>query len=255
MTNRITFALQKGGVGKTSSPVATAEILAATGYKVLVVDFDPQGNATKMLTKDSIYRFTGNTIMKAIRHGDASPYITTTESGVDLIPAEDNLSAFSRYIYTSQVDKPYRVLQRLLAPIESAYDFVFIDVGPSLGDTMVNALVYVDHIIIPVDLGDLAMDAMVRFMAFIDEIKGAGHVHAEIAGVLLTMRDARSRYEREIAQGIREAYKDLIFDTEIKRRTKIKEFSANGVDISEPALISYMDFTEELVNRITSVRV
>lgn len=251
MTNRITFALQKGGVGKTSSTVATAEILAASGYRVLVVDFDSQGNATKMLAKDSIYKFTGNTIMEAIRHGNAAPYITTTESGVDLIPAEDNLSAFSRYIYTSQIDKPYRVLQRLLAPIESAYDFVFIDVGPSLGDTMVNALVYADHIIIPVDLGDLAMDAMVRFMHFINEIKEAGRVHADVLGVLLTMRDARSRYEREIAQGIREAYKGLIFDTEIKRRAKIKEFSANGVDIAEPALLSYMDFTEELINRTT----
>lgn len=252
MPKRITFALQKGGVGKTSSTVVTAEVLSASGYKVLVVDFDSQGNATKMLTKDSIYKFTGHTIMEAIRHGDAAPYIVTTESGVDLIPAEDNLAAFSRYIYTAQMEKPYKVLQRLLEPIESAYDFVFVDVGPSLGDTMINTLVYSDFVVVPVDLGDLSMDAMVRFINFIEETKSKGHVHSEIAGILLTMRDSRSRYERDISQGIREAYGELVFISEIRRRTKIKEFTANGVNINEPAMIDYMNFVEELIIRISN---
>ena len=81
MTNRIMFALQKGGVGKTTSTVAVAEILAAAGYKVLVCDFDPQGNATKMLTQSSIYRYSGHTIMEAIQIGKAEPYIIPVREG------------------------------------------------------------------------------------------------------------------------------------------------------------------------------
>lgn len=230
MTKRLTFALQKGGVGKTTSTVATAEVLAAAGYRVLVVDFDPQGNATKMLTKESIYKHTGRTIMEAIKHGDAEPYVLQLREGLDLIPAEDRLAAFSRYIYTARITNPFATLKRLLEPIEARYDFVFIDVGPSLGDTVINAIVYADYILVPFDCGDLSMDAMVRFLEFVEASREEGHTRAKISGILLTMRDGRSRYEREISEGIREAYGSLVFETEIRRRVKIKEVSAEGVN-------------------------
>lgn len=251
MTKRIIFALQKGGVGKTSSTVAVAEILAATGNKVLVVDFDSQGNATKILTQNSIYQYTGHTIMEAIQTGDAEPFIHKVRDNLDLIPAEDRLATFSRHIYTSRTSNPYAVLKRLLQPIESRYDYVFVDVGPSLGDTVVNAIVYADHIIVPVDLGDLAMDAMIRFIEFIDSTRAEGHTQAQIAGILLTMRDNRSRYEREISQGIRETYGDLVFDAEIRRRVRIKEISANGVNLTDPVMEDYMDLTDEIIKRIS----
>lgn len=249
MTHRITFAIQKGGVGKTSSTVSVAEILSAAGYRVLVVDFDSQGNATKMLTRKSIYDFTGRTIMDAVREGNAEPYIVQCRDDLDLIPAEDHLAAFSRFIYTQRINNPFAVLKRLLQPIESRYDFVFIDVGPSLGDQMVNAIVYADEIIIPVDTGDLSLDAMVRFIEFIDESRADGHTNAVISGILLTMRDNRSRYEREISDGIRATYGDLVFDTEIRRRVKIKEMTAGGVDINENAMEDYMSLVEEILAR------
>lgn len=250
MTHRITFALHKGGVGKTSSTVAVAEILAATGYKVLVVDFDSQGNATKMLTQSSIYKFSGHTVMEAIRDRNADPYIRTVKEGLDLIPAEDKLATFSRYIYTNKIDNPYAVLKRLLAPVEDRYDFVFIDVGPELGDNMINAIIYVDRIFIPMDTGDFAMDSMIRFTEFVDDTRAEGHTNAVIDGILLTMRDGRStRYERDISDGLRDAYGDLVFKTEIHRRVKIKEMSAVGIDIIEPAMGDYLDLTEEILQR------
>ena len=251
MTERIVFALQKGGVGKTTSTVAVSEILAATGYKVLVVDFDPQGNATKMLTKNSIYKYSGHTIMEAVQIGKADPYILNVKEGLDLIPAEDRLATFSRYIYTSKINNPYAVLKRLLEPIEDRYDFVFIDVSPTLGDTVINALVYAERIIIPLDTGDFAMDAMVRFIEFVNESRAEGHTKAVIDGILLTMRDGRStKYERDISEGIREAYGDLVFKTEINRRVKIKEMSAAGVNVIEEAMADYMALTEEIIERI-----
>lgn len=250
MTKRITFALQKGGVGKTTSTVATAEILAAAGYHVLVVDFDSQGNATKMLTGMSIYSFSGRTVMEAIQECNAGPYIVSPRENLDLLPAEDRLSAFSRYIYTARIDNPYAALKRLLMPIESRYDYVFIDVGPELGDKAINTIVYVDQIIIPVDMGDLAMDAMVRFMEFVDETRSEGHTSARIAGILLTMRDGRPiRYERDVTEGLRSTYGDLVFKTEVRRLTRIKEIAAGGVDLEDPAMGDYISLAEEIIER------
>lgn len=250
MAKKVMFALQKGGVGKTTSTVATAEILAAAGYKILVVDFDPQGNATKIITGKSIYSYSGNTIMEAIRSGDAKPYIVKVKDNLDLLPAEDRLAAFSRHIYTARIDNPFAVLKRLLEPIEDAYDFVFVDVGPTLGDTVVNAIVYVNHIIVPVDMGDLALDAMVRFIEFVEASREEGHTDATIAGILLTMRDGRKlNYEKDISNGVREAYGDLVFKSEIRRKVKIKEMTATGVNIEDEAMEDYIALAEEIIER------
>ena len=251
MTQRIIVALQKGGVGKTSSTVAVAEIMAASGYKVLVVDFDSQGNATKMLTKNSIYKYSGRTIMEAIKERNVAPYIVNIKERLDLIPAEDKLALFSQHIYTNEIKMPYAVLKRLLSPIDAQYDFVFVDVGPTLGDHMINAIVYADHIYIPLDTGDFAMDAMVRFIKFAKDAREKRFTNAKIGGIFLTMRDGRStKYEREISEGIREAYGDLILNTEIHRRVKIKEMSSEGVDVVAEAMVDYVDLTEEILQRI-----
>lgn len=250
MPVKIIFALQKGGVGKTSSTVAVAEVMAAAGYKVLVVDFDSQGNATKMMTRESIYKYSGRTIMEAIKEGDAKPYILNVKEGLDLIPAEDKLAMFSRHIYTSGIQNPYAVLSRLLEPVEGRYDFVFVDVGPTLGDNMINAIVYADRVYIPLDTGDFAMDAMVRFIKFVNDAHAKRHTKAVVDGIFLTMMDGRStKYEREISEGLRKVYGDLVLKTEIHRRVKIKEMSSDGIDIVAPAMEDYIDLTEEILQR------
>ena len=250
MPHRLSFALQKGGVGKSSSTVAVASILATAGYRVLVVDFDPQGNATRMLTGNSIYHYSGATIMEAIQAGDAEPYIVGITPRLDLIPAEDELATFSRHIYTSKISKPYAVLKRLLEPIENQYDFVFVDIGPSLGDTVVNAIVYTDAIIIPVDLGDLAMEGMIRFMEFIEETQKAGHTQARVAGILLTMKDGRLKNDKELSKDIRTMYGDLVFETEIHRRARIKEIASKGIELKDSSMIDYIKLVEEIIQRL-----
>lgn len=251
MPQRIVFGLQKGGVGKTTSTVSVAEIMAAAGYKVLVVDFDSQGNATKMLTQDSIYKNVGRTIMEAIRERNAAPYILNIKEGLDLIPAEDKLALFPQHIYTNDIKAPYAVLKRLLAPIEGRYDFVFVDVGPTLGDNMINAIVYADHIFIPLDTGDFAMDAMVRFIKFVNDAREKRFTKAEIGGIFLTMIDGRTtNYEHGIAEALREVYGDLVFDTVIHRRIKIKEMSSGGIDVVAGAMEDYLDLTEEILQRV-----
>ena len=173
------------------------------------------------------------------------------KEGLDLIPAEDKLALFPQHIYTNEIKAPYAVLKRLLTPIESRYDFVFVDVGPTLGDNMINAIVYADHIYIPLDTGDFAMDAMVRFIKFVNDAREKRFTKAKVGGIVLTMRDGRStKYEREISEGLREAYGDLIFKTEIHRRVKIKEMSSEGVDVVAAAMGDYLDLTEEILQRI-----
>lgn len=250
MPKRVTFALQKGGVGKSSSTVSVAAILAATGNRVLVVDFDPQGNTTRMLTGNSIYQYSGSSIMEAIEERDAGPYIVEINESLHLIPAEDRLATFSRHIYTSRINQPFAVLKRLLEPIENRYDYVFIDIGPTLGDTVVNAIVYADSVIIPVDLGDLATEGMIRFIEFLEQTAEEGHTRATVDGILLTMRDGRVKNEREISEGIRAMYGDLVFRTEINRRARIKEIASKGVDLKDAAMLDYINFTEELIERL-----
>lgn len=250
MPVRIVFATNKGGVGKSSSTAICAEILAEAGYKVLAVDLDSQGNLTRILTGKSKYQFRGQTIMEAIQENNAAAYVQEIKEGLHLIPAEDNLATFSKHIYTTKINNPQATLKRTLEPIENHYDFVFIDVSPSLGDTVFNAIVYVDNVIIPVDSGDLGMDALVGFQEFIESAKTEGHTKAEIMGILLTMRDSRSRYERDISDGIRAAYGDLVFQTEIRRRVKLKEMSAGGVNIVSEAMEDYMALAEEILERV-----
>lgn len=250
MPHRVIFALQKGGVGKSSSTVAVASILAETGRRVLVVDFDPQGNTTRMLTGNSIYTYSGMTIMEAIQDGTAEPYLVEINPNLDLIPAEDRLATFSRYIYTSRISKPFAVLKRLLEPIEDRYDFVFIDIGPSLGDTVVNAIVYADAVIVPVDLGDLAVEGMIRFIEFVEETAAEGHTNASITGILLTMRDGRVKNERELSRDLRTMYGDLVFQTEINRRARIKEIASKGIDLKDPSMADYICLVEEIIERL-----
>lgn len=251
MPQRIVFATNKGGTGKTTSTAICSKILAEAGYKVLAVDLDSQGNLTKMLTKESIYKYTGKTVMEAIREGNAEPYITPISFTLDLLPAEDRLAALSRFIYTSRVNNPYAVLKRLLEPVEGKYDFVLVDIGPSLGDSAINAIVYADNIIIPVDGGDFAMDALVRFMEFIEATKEEGHTKAEVLGILLTMRDRRIKYEKDVTAGIREAFGSLVFKTEIGRRARIKEMSGFGINLNDPSVDDYLSLVEEIIERTT----
>lgn len=212
---------------------------------------DSQGNLTRILTQNSIYKYSGQTVMEAVRDGNAEPFVLNLRENLDMIPADDKLATFSRYIYTANIKNPYGVLKRLLQPIENKYDFVLIDVGPTLGDHMINTIVYVDSIFIPVDTADLGMDAMVRFIEFVNESRAEGHTNAEIDGILLTMKDGRStKYEQDITDGLRSAYSDLVFTTEIRRRVKIKEMSARGLDVMADATSDYIALTEEIIERV-----
>lgn len=252
MAKKITFSTQKGGVGKTTSVVVVAEILASAGFRVLVVDTDSQGNSTKALTGKSKYTYSGCTLMEAVQENNAAGYTLEVKENLYLIPAEDKVAVFSRYIYTQKkLSNAYNVLLNTIEPIESQYDFILFDVGPALGDMMLNVLVAADFVVVPADCGEDAYEAISRVLEFVEATREEGHTKARVAGIILTMKDGRSKYDAQIAELARSEYGELVFKAEIKKRAKIKAFSTYGVDLKDPVLADYMDFTEELLGRMS----
>lgn len=247
-------AIQKGGQSKTVSTVIIAEMLAASGYKVLVLDLDSQGNATQMLTQQSIYTYSGNTILEAIKEMNPRKYVLHPRKNIDLLPADDMLVSFSRYIYQERISNPVKTLGNAMAEIEDDYDFILMDCPPNLGDIVLNAIVYSDYIIIPVNPDAFGMDALDRFVENIKEAREAGHTTAEIIGILFTLRDKRNALERTIGNNIRGRYGDLVFNTEIRKRAKIKEYAFTGVTMDRKhdvdMLSDYIELTIEIIERI-----
>lgn len=255
MAHKIMFGCQKGGVGKSTSTVILAEMFALSGFKVLVLDLDSQGNATQMLTQQSIYANTGKTILEAIKETNPGEYLLHPRDNIDLLPADDMLVSFSRYIYQERVSDPINTLGNAIREIEDDYDIILMDCPPNLGDIVLNAIVYSDYIVVPVNPDAFGMDALERFIDNIEDARNAGHTEAKILGVLFTMRETRNSLERTIGNDIRERYGNLIFQTEIRRRAKLKEYALTGVrmvkKVDVDTLEDYISLAEEMINRIT----
>ena len=253
MAYKIATAIQKGGVGKSTSTVIMSELLAEAGYKVLVLDLDSQGNATSMISGNDIYEYSGRTILEAMKDRDPVDYILHIKENLDLIPAEDMLVTFSRYLYTSGVSGKINVLRNTIEVVENDYDFIFMDCPPALGDLTLNAIAYADYIVVPVQLGGFCLTALDRFNDFLDGAREEGHIAADILGIVFTMKD-RSRVEREIGSAIRETYGSKVFTTEIKKRAKLKEFSLVGTSMKRKedveALEDYIGLVEEIIDRL-----
>lgn len=254
MATRIMVAIQKGGVGKTTSTVIMADILASAGYKVLLVDLDSQGNATQMVTQKSIYENSGNTILEAIKEKRPDRYIIHAKENLDLLPADDMLVTFSRYIYTEKVQNPIRELDNTLRLVDGDYDYILMDCPPNLGDLVLNAIVCSDYIMIPVMPDAFGMDALDRFVENIAEAQEKGHTKAEILGIMFTSRDMRNALERSVEESIREQYQSMVFDTVIRRKAKIKEFALTGTRMKykreAEALEDYIDLVKEMIERV-----
>lgn len=254
MAHKIMVAIQKGGQAKTTSTVILAEMLAVSGYKVLVIDLDSQGNTTQMLTQKSIYANSGKTILEAIKENDPEKYLLHPKENIDLLPADDMLVSFSRYIYKERVSNPIHTLGNAIRTIENDYDIILMDCPPNLGDIVLNAIVYSDYIIVPVKPEAFGKDAVERFIDNIEDARNAGHSTAEVLGILFTMRDARVKLERTVGKDIRERYKDLVFNTEIRLRARLEEYALTGVRMDKKAdieaLEDYISLAEEVIARI-----
>lgn len=252
MATILSFGNQKGGCGKTTTTCITAELLANKGNRILVVDLDHQGNSTFWLSQQSPYNFTGKTVYHALQKRNPLPYIYKTSDYLHLLPAEDELEEFDR-------ETDYYILKQTLAPVMNDYDYIFLDLPPSTGIRTRNGLTASDFVVVLLQSDPLCFEALERFLRLMQTIRDDYNHSLDIAGILPTMLDPRASADRQIIDEAREDYDDWVFTTEIKRKTRLKEFSIGGVQEryteDRMALRPYKSFVEELLGRVTTQKV
>lgn len=250
MADIIAVANQKGGVGKTTTTINLAASIASRGYRVLIVDIDPQGNATsglgieKSLINNDIYDVIVNDvpIKDAIYH--------TSNKKLDIVPATINLSGAETELI-SMMARETR-LKTALDEIDKDYDFIFIDCPPSLGQLSINAFTASDAILIPVQSEYYAMEGLSQLLNTIRLVQKHFNKNLGVEGVLLTMLDARTNLGAEVVKEVQSYFSKKVYKTIIPRITKLAEAPSYGQPINEYAPSSrgskvYDDLAKEVL--------
>ena len=230
----IAFSNQKGGVGKTTTCVNLTANLATRGYKCLIVDIDPQGNATSGLgfdkgeikdSKRSLYDvIVGGVSVKNATLLSDTDNLYLLPSSVDLAGAEVELANVER-------DRE-RILRRILESVRDEYDYIMIDCPPALGLLTVNALTAADEVIIPVQTEFYAMEGLSQLVNTIKIIKAKLNSKLSINGVLLTMCDPRALIAKQIAEEIKKYFPKITYETPVPRNVRLAEAPSHGKPIS-----------------------
>ncbi len=248
----ISMANQKGGVGKTTTSVNLATALAATEKKVLLIDYDPQGNASTGLGIDAKKRtvniydvMTGQVDVRDAIISTEVPYLKLVSSTVDLAAAEIELVNIEEREY---------ILKKQLGNIQNDFDYVIIDCPPSLGILTINALVASHSVIIPLQCEFYALEGLSHLIKSINRIKKRLNPNLKLDGVVLTMYDKRNKLTAQIEADVRQYFGGDVFETVIPRNIKISEAPSHG----KPAIIydhkcigslAYMHLAKELLER------
>ena len=225
----IAFANQKGGVGKTTTTVNLAAYVAAMGRKVLIVDMDPQGNATSGI---GIEKHTTTKTIYNVIDGDAFIHeviVPTYIENLDIIPATVELAGAE--IELVQMSSREKIVKNILGRIKSNYDFVFIDCPPSLGLLTVNALTSADSIIIPIQCEFYALEGLSQLMNTVRLIKHHLNSTLDVEGVVLTMTDKRSNLIAQVSQEILKFFGKKVYQTAIPRNISLAEAPSHGQSI------------------------
>ncbi|MEO8934516.1 MAG: AAA family ATPase [Xanthomarina sp.] len=246
----IAIANQKGGVGKTTTSVNLAASLGVLEKKVLLIDADPQANATSGLglDVDTIEIGTYQLIEGSIQAKEA--ILKTSTPNLDIIPSHIDLVA----IEIELVDKEAReyMLKKALEDIKDDYDYILIDCAPSLGLLTLNALTAADSVIIPIQCEYFALEGLGKLLNTIKSIQKIHNETLDIEGLLLTMYDSRLRLSNQVVEEVQKHFNDMVFKTIIQRNVRLSEAPSYGeniinYDASSTGAINYLSLAKELI--------
>lgn len=252
MAKIISIANQKGGVGKTTTAINLAASLAVLEYKTLLVDADPQANATSGVgfdprtVKTSIYECIVNDVSpKDIILETKTPHLYLLPSHIDLVGAE---------IEMIQMPNRERMMKQVLEAVSPEFDFIIIDCSPSLGLITINSLTASDSVIIPVQCEYFALEGLGKLLNTIKIVQNRLNPELAIEGILLTMYDMRLRLSNQVVEEVKTHFQDMVFDTIIQRNTKLGEAPSFGEsiimhDATSKGAINYLNLAREILQK------